>query len=113
LYRLKEISGNSKIPFGGINVCVIGDMTQLDPVGPRIYKNCLHLYQFTNVTSLNFIGCELFIKFIRKELIQQMRAADDPRHQMIIEKLRNLSNEFPIDDEIIDILYNETTSLLF
>lgn len=108
MYRLKEISRNSKIPFGGINVCVIGDMTQLDPVGPRIYKNALHLYQFTNVTSLNFIGSALFITFIRKELTQQMRAADDPRHQRIIEKLRNLSNEFPIDDEIIDILYNES-----
>ena len=36
-----------------------------------------------------------------------MRAADDIRHQEIVQKIRNLNNEYPIDDIIIDILFNE------
>jgi hypothetical protein len=106
-YRLKEITGKGDIDFGGINICLIGDLFQLDPVGYRLYKYALHLYQLSDHSSPIYIGAYLFRKFIKKDIIEQMRASEDPRHQQIVEKIRNLDIIYPIDDDIIDILFNE------
>ena len=43
-YRLKEITGKKDLDFGGLNICLIGDLFQLDAVELRLYKHALHLY---------------------------------------------------------------------
>ena len=85
-----------------MNICLIGDMLQLDPVRFRLYKHSLHLYQLKNISSPSYIGAKLFITINKVELKEQMRAAEDKRHQEIIQKIRNLDNKFPIDDAIIN-----------
>ena len=105
--RLKEISGFKVKPFGDYNLCLIGDFFQLEAVGSRLYNSSLHLYQLTNVDSPRFIGGSLFTKFIKLDLTEPMRSSEDLLLQRLIKQIRNLDIIYPIDDEFIDILYNQ------
>lgn len=57
--RLKEISGNNKIPFGGYNIILSGDFAQLPPV----FGQCIYKQPESNSSSDHCDGYQLYQLF--------------------------------------------------
>ena len=92
--RLQQVMKN-QLPFGGINVLVVGDFMQLPPTRRVPFPTAL-MYQAdarhpdpqgpqsNNLSQLenpfDMIGCDLFSQFTRFHLTQQHRAECDIEH---------------------------------
>jgi hypothetical protein len=80
--RLQEVSSvaNTNLPFGGIAIILSGDFFQLPPVGCNsLYQHAMngsHLYQNTGPNGMNALGTELFLRFRRCQLTEQVRCLD-------------------------------------
>lgn len=125
--RCCQMTGNLHLPFGGIPILLIADMSQLGPPGNiSLHKGLIKLEQYLSSqqehgehnntvnntlkynqmfspTSLFRKGCELFQLFRRHHLITQHRAPDDPSH---MDFLNELSMGQPISLEKI-LCYDE------
>ena len=94
-------------PFGGLAVLITGDFFQLPPVGA---SNALY-EPFTSYAKHEEAGQQaaaLFAGFDIVDLHQQMRAAEDPAHGQMLDRLR-----WPVGDQTrIDLEYIQSLKVL-
>lgn len=92
-----------KLPFSGKHLVLMGDFHQLSPVkGEALHKSLVAHSKFNPGrkqrsvahNTLHIHGVNLFSRFVRVNLTEQMRAGGDPQHTEFIEKLRQ--EEHPI-----------------
>ena len=91
---------NNDLPFGGLAIMSMGDFCQLSPVPPAeplysaLIKSIIKpitLNSKSTSTGPKIEGALLFATFIKIELTQQMRAANDPQHMAFLNELRSSS----------------------
>ena len=90
---------------------LLGDNLQIDPVGHRaVYKDTVDRYILNPSTvladtneDLVAIGCRLYESASTFFLTRQMRAASDPHHQNMIDRIRRMM-EKPVDDIFLEYL---------
>jgi hypothetical protein len=93
--RLQLLTGASAPgdPFGSAMVICVGDCCQVRPVKDHpVYEDAVRLLVDNDpevaLHPLRKKGAELFAKLAVYELTQQQRAADDPEHVQLIDKMR-------------------------
>jgi len=105
-------------PFGGLDYYFCGDFLQLAPVhGLCLYKDVLidcgildkpHGPSkdpfYDNISHPRKQGIEAFKKCKLSQLFQQKRAEGDSRHTAFLDALRNLDNEYPVTQSLINYL---------
>lgn len=118
-------------PFGGVPVLLLLDFHQKQCVGgTQLHKALIvadlpdDLLQALKVNCKgkekviisNFkadrIGVNLMRRFRRVNLIQQMRASDDPEHSAHITQIRDIHSEQPINESILESLQPLTAKAL-
>ena len=103
--RLKEITNNHTEPFGGLDITLVGNFSQLPPAaGVPLYKDAIdfHLepHKFT-AGSPRYFGTLLFQQFKVFKLETIQRSGKDPAHN---ERLARIRNDGIIDEDIINSL---------
>ena len=97
--RAREMMNND-LPFGGLAIMSMVDFCQLPPVPPAeplysaLIKSIIKpitLNSKSTSTGPKIEGAPLFATFIKIELTQQMRAANDPQHMAFLNELRSSS----------------------
>jgi len=110
-------------PFGGVPVLLMLDFHQKQCVGGTQLHKALIVAELPDelllalkvncngkekVVISNFkadrIGVNLMRRFRRVNLIQQMRASDDPEHSAHITQIRDINSEQPINESILESL---------
>jgi len=83
----------------------VGDFMQLPAVAKRLetlYRAAIqYLCSTVEMTAAETEGANLFTKFRKSTLTEQVRSIDD-RHTAMIEKLADPTVECPVTDDIID-----------
>lgn len=111
--RLRDMMDNDH-PFGGLSVLLMGDFFQLPPVipGETLYSAVLkQQVQHLNLDPRNVFngprttGAKLFSSFQLVELKEQMRAANDTAHMLMLNQLRSpLPNQPRITPQLLSKL---------
>ncbi len=110
--RFRVILGD-KLPFGGLSVYVFGDFYQLPPVVPSVTLFDVVLQRFVYerdsgakpMTEQHRSAAELFVRFRKTELQQNMRAAEDPDWAALVRNLRCAQiGKLPLKDYLIPLL---------
>lgn len=116
--HLKQLSGNSFKPFGGISILLVGDFFQIPPtLGTSLYKAAIESVLEQEMLSRSefhlpfYQGIDLFKKFNLTTLTQQHRSKDEEHSNMIarlgkgekllqsdLDRLKRLSSEDVQDD---------------
>jgi hypothetical protein len=101
-WALQQVYQNNE-PFGGIAVVLVGDFYQLPPSGEKqtLVDVLVKKYVF-NAVDLNehsVTAAELFRPFKKIELIENLRASEDPLHSLLVQKLRSTNlGEYPLEE---------------
>jgi PIF1-like helicase/Phosphoglucose isomerase len=120
--RLQEITG-SCLPFGGINILVVGDFFQIIPVGDScLYKDIIKYIVLQNDDKImknnnkthkienefSTIGALLFSKFKLLTLNDQVRAADDVEQMKTLTSLRSFNGNQVSNTLLQSLIQNNT-----
>ena len=107
----------SKEPFGGKDVILVGDFFQLRPVGCNpLFADVLDAFVGVKKTAvkaesaLKLAGSAVFSQFRMVELKQQVRAAADEVQGRLLEQLRDLTHDTPVDNELLRSLSERVLS---
>lgn len=122
---------NSALPFAGIPVLLLLDFHQKQCVGGTQLHKALILADLPDdllqqlkvnckgknkVTIGHFgadrTGVDLMRRFERFDLVQQMRASDDPVHTAHLNEIRDIFSKQPISESILDSLQPLTVEAL-
>ena len=114
---------NSPLPFAGVPVLLLLDFHQKQCVGGTQLHKALIVADLpddllqelkvngkgkSKITIGHFgadrIGVDLMRRFQRFDLVQQMRASDDPIHTAHISEIRDIFSKQPISESILDSL---------
>lgn len=94
--RMRQLMANPEVSFGGISIILMGDFYQLPPVNAKNLFSCVWRLlemkkELSNDENSNPItrGTVEFSKFVKFELIQQMRASEDVPHTEILNQMRH------------------------
>ncbi len=99
--RMRHIMENDEL-YGGLAVIAMGDFFQLPPVRPAetLYSAALkwleekqHMNRNHSLSGPRCNGIRIFTTFEKIELMEQMRAAEDPNHTEFIKTLRTTSEK--------------------
>ena len=90
--RLRQITGQHTLPFGGLFVIALGDFFQIPPVGgSSLYKSIMKRFVFQTAQGAQAApgtpetdGTIPFSTFRKMELTEQMRARQDPEHCVLM-----------------------------
>ena len=110
--RLQELM-NNQLPFGGLNILMLGDFQQLDPVGGRSLMSAALDYS----TSLFKLGDDLlysdagklFRQFTLNILTEQQRSVD-PYHTGMLRLLSDTNKTHPISSSILSSICHHCMS---
>jgi hypothetical protein len=89
--RLKDLTGNNKLPFGGVLVLCVGDFKQTPPVGGmQVHHAALYASppRSTKRQSEELLGGELWSQAVRYDLSENMRSGICPIHSHRIESVQ-------------------------
>jgi hypothetical protein len=119
------------LPFGGVPVLLLLDFHQKQCVGGTQLHKALIVADLPDdlllalkvnckgkekVVISNFdadrIGVNLMRRFRRVNLIQQMRASEDPEHSAHLTQIRDIHSEQPINESILESLQPLTTEAI-
>jgi hypothetical protein len=103
--RCKEITSDHTRPFGGLDITLVGDFSQLPPTGGApLYKDAVdfHLepHKF-EVGTPKYLGTVLFQQFKVFKLDAIQRSGKDPDHN---ERLAKIRNDGVVNEDIINSL---------
>jgi hypothetical protein len=112
--RVAQGKGVNDKPFGGLDVILVGDFSQMAAVGESLYTGVLHKfnairypsskYTEPGVGTANFVGRGLFAKFDKHFVHGNLRSGADRIHAQFLEDLCDPSKTYPITKEHIDYL---------
>jgi hypothetical protein len=127
--RFQELRNND-LPFGGLPVLLFLDFHQKESMGTQFHKALLIADlpkdilkalgingSGKNNTTISELGVDrksvnLFRRFRRFNLTQQMRASEDPDYMAHLNQIRDIFSEQPINEEILQSLQPLTPEAL-
>ena len=91
--QMQNLTGDYDKPFGGVATVIAGDFFQLPPPVQQgvFWKNAFFVGEKGSMFAEDReeMGIQLFLLFEKMDLVEQMRAVDDPVHATMTQNMRS------------------------